>query len=70
MFAANSCPEIELRMGRGAVCLGASAMASIPEFERLPPVRCSVPHNLLSDLRGSVLARSAYSPLEHFNGFL
>jgi len=32
--------------------------------------RCSVPHNLLSNSRDFVLARSAYSLLEHFNGFL
>jgi hypothetical protein len=32
--------------------------------------RCSIPHNLLSNSRDSVLLRSAYCLPEHFNGFL
>jgi hypothetical protein len=32
MFATKSCASIELRMGRGVVCLGSSVMASAPDL--------------------------------------
>src|SRR6267154_45384 len=37
MFATNSCAEIELRRGRGVVCLGASVMTSAPDLSACHP---------------------------------
>src|SRR5437773_10715967 len=36
MFATKSCAEMELRMGRGVVCLGSSVMASASDLSARP----------------------------------